>query len=168
MKTYLTSLTALALTTTSFCASLNFAKSTLIARAPVVVAITPSPMATPPPTTLAPVPAASHSVEQLFAEADTAIANSTLDNRAGLSALSDRVTAGIQDQINTWKSQGYTAPLPSDEELSRALLDFTQKLSALNLADESTWASVKNDASSSLQHLRGVFGDLRTDSVKKK
>lgn len=162
MKTYLTTLAALALTTSSFCAGFNFTKSTLMAKAPVVVAVTPS------PSTVAPVPAASQTVEQLFAEADTTIANSTLDSRTGLSALSDRVTAGIQDQINAWKSQGYTAPLPSDEELARALLDFTQKLSALNLADESTWTSVKNDAVSSLQHLRGVFADLRADSVKKK
>ena len=169
MKTHVITLSALALTTSGLCANFNLAKSTLIARAPVAVAVTPSPLATQPPsTTAAPVPAASSSVEQLFAEADSTIDNSTQDSHAGLSSLGDRVTAGIQSQINTWKSQGYTAPLPSDEELSRALLDFTQKLSLLNLADESTWTSVKTDTLGSLHHLQGVFGDLRTDSVKKK
>lgn len=169
MKTHLITFSALALATSGLSANLNFSKSTLIARAPVAVTITPSPLATQPPsTTAAPVPAASASVEQLFAEADSVIDSSTQDNHAGLSALGDRVTAGIQSQINTWKSQGYTAPLPSDEELSRALMDFMQKLNALNLADESTWTSVKTDTLGSLHHLQGVFGDLRTDSVKKK
>jgi hypothetical protein len=169
MKTQLITFSALALTTSGLCANMNFSKSTLIARAPVAVAVTPSPLATQPPSTTAPpVPAASVSVEQLFAEADSLIDSSTQDSHAGLSSLGDRVTAGIKNQINAWKSEGYTAPLPSDEELSRALLDFTQKLSLLNLADESTWTSVKTDTLGSLHHLQGVFGDLRTDSVKKK
>ncbi len=164
MKKLLFTLAALTLAAPVFCANFSFARSTLIARAPIATALATQ----PPSTTAAPTPAASATVEQLFTEADSMIDNSTQDSHAGLSALADRVTAGIQNQITEWKSQGYTAPLPSDEELSRALLDFTQKLSLLNLADETTWTSVKTDTLGSLHHLQGVFGDLRADSVKKK
>jgi hypothetical protein len=168
MKTFIITASALALAT-SLSADLGFSKSTLIANPPVLAALNFSRAATnPPQVTSLPTPDASATVEQLFAEADAKIDASTQDSHEGLSALGERLSAGIKGQVDMWKSQGYTAPLPSDEELSRSLLDFTQKLSALNGADESTWISVKSDTASSLHHLQGVFADLRADSVKKK
>jgi hypothetical protein len=164
MKTYLITLSTLAVAT-SLSAGLSFLPSTLIANPPVIAALTTPPVTNSAPTTI--TPAATPAVENLFSEADTTIESSTQDHHEGLTDLADRVNRGVKDQIEAWKSQGFTAPLESDEKVSRALMDFTQKLSSLNLADEATWASVKTDTLGSLHHLQGVYADLAAASAKK-
>jgi hypothetical protein len=168
MKTRIITLSAVAFAAILGMASTAFARSTLVAMAPVIAAVTPSPLVTPPPAPITPSPTATPTVEALFEEAGTTIESSTQDHREGLSDLGDRVNRSIKEQIDTWKSQGFTAPLPMDEQVSRALLDFTQKLSLLSLASEETWTSVKTDTISSLRHLQGVYADLAAASAKRK
>ena len=134
------------------------------------VDVNPSPVATPgralPPTNVAaaPVDAASIIVTPTdpFSAASDALDHATRDKASSLTTVPEKVNRAIDSGLAAWKAKGGASSNTSESKLALARTDFTQKVHALTLADQTTWKSAKSDALSSLEQLRRAYNDLMT------
>jgi len=132
---------------------------------PAPIAGSPSP-AGPEALPAAPMPVAPGAPAPVspdpFIEITAALDSVTRGTVARLSAALPAMEQAVDAQVAAWKAGGVVSTTAAEEKLAKARTDFAQSISALSMADDVTWNSVKEGAQSSLQNLRRALADYRT------